>query len=239
MRGEIGWTMSCSHDFLAHIQRSQRWHFSQTTLQWFEVLSCLMLALPGLSVALVGALRYVVGAPPVLPGDLKLITITPMVHQHNVFYSLEDSRSVREDEECKLRCINCRRVSDPRRGFRPAFRVTGISDDCNRNTMGVSVIGLGTPLSTRENVGCTWEHLRVPAIRLGAPITTLEAPGSAGIKFMSASDKSGCAGDMSGCSGDKTGITSNHSLAAREKQLFWNAAGAPGNHSYYVSFNDC
>jgi len=31
--------------------------------------------------------------------------------------------------ECKLRSVNFRRVSDPTRAFRPAFRVTGISDD--------------------------------------------------------------------------------------------------------------
>jgi len=51
------------------------------------------------------------------------------LHQQNVFESLGASRSVWEDEECKLRCINFRRVSDPRRAFRPAFGVTEISDD--------------------------------------------------------------------------------------------------------------
>jgi hypothetical protein len=35
--------------------------------------------------------------------------------------------------ECKLRSVNFRRVSDPRRVFRPAFRVTGISDDSYRS----------------------------------------------------------------------------------------------------------
>ena len=95
--------------------------------------------------------------------------------------------------ECKLRCINFRRVSDPRRAFRPAIRVTGISDDCYRSTMGVIVIGLGTPRSARENFGCTWEHL-------GAPTTSLGAPGCAG-------DKSGCAGNKSGCASNKSGST--------------------------------
>jgi len=50
-------------------------------------------------------------------------------YQQNVFWSLEDSRSVWEAVECKLRSVNFRRVSDPRRVFRQAFRVTGISDD--------------------------------------------------------------------------------------------------------------
>jgi len=50
--------MSSSYDIQAHLQRSQRCRSSQTALQWFEVL-------PGLSLA--------------LSGDLKLITITPMV----------------------------------------------------------------------------------------------------------------------------------------------------------------
>jgi len=57
---------------------------------------------------------------------------TPL-HQQNIFYSLEDSRSVWEDVECKLRSVNFRRVSDPWRVFRPAFRVTGICDDSYRS----------------------------------------------------------------------------------------------------------
>jgi len=50
------WTISSSNDFQAHLQRSQRCRFSQTAVQWFEVL-------PGLSLALPGAPRLVVGAP--------------------------------------------------------------------------------------------------------------------------------------------------------------------------------
>jgi len=93
--------------------------------------------------------------------------------------------------ECKLRCVNFRRVSDPRRALLPAFRVTGISDDWYRSTMGVTVIGLGTPRSAGENIGCiwahqrhawerrgqSWEHLRVPATSLGAPRITVEQSG--------------------------------------------------------------
>ena len=47
--------------------------------------------------------------------------------------------------ECKLRSVNFRRVSDPRRAFRPAFGVTGISDDWYGSTMGAVVKSLGAP----------------------------------------------------------------------------------------------
>jgi hypothetical protein len=68
--------------------------------------------------------------------------------------------------EYKLRCVNFRRVSDLRRSFLSAFRVTEISDDCYRSTMGVIVIGLGTPRSAGESFGFPWEHLGAPATRL-------------------------------------------------------------------------
>ena len=87
-------------------------------------------------------------------------------HPQNVFYSLEASRSVSEDVECKLRCVNFRRVSDPRRPFQLAFGVSGISDDYYRSTMGVIVISLGTAGSADDKAGSTckrwqqaWEHL--------------------------------------------------------------------------------
>jgi len=35
------------------------------------------------------------------------------------------------------------------------------------------MIRLRTPRSTSENIGCTWEHLVVPATSLGAPATSL------------------------------------------------------------------
>ena len=99
-----------------------------------------------------------------------------VLHQQKVFLSLEASRSVWEDVESKLRCINIRRVSDHRSAFRPGFRVTGISDYWYRNAMGVIVESLRTPRSARENFGCPWEHLGVPARTLGALTTTLGAP---------------------------------------------------------------
>jgi len=78
--------------------------------------------------------------------------------------------------ECKLRCVKFSRVSDPTRVFQPAFRVTEISDDWYRSTMGVIVISLETPWSAGENFGCTWEHLGAPVTSLGAPTTSQGAP---------------------------------------------------------------
>ena len=47
--------------------------------------------------------------------------------------------------ECKLGSVNLRRVSDPRRAFRPAFGVTGISDDWYGSTIEAVVKSLGAP----------------------------------------------------------------------------------------------
>jgi hypothetical protein len=80
--------------------------------------------------------------------------------------------------ECKHRCVNFRRVSDHRRAFMPAFRVTGISDDWYRSTMGVILIALGTPQSVGDSFGCTGEYLGALATGLGAPTTSLRVPGS-------------------------------------------------------------
>jgi len=113
--------------------------------------------------------------------------------------------------ECKLRCVNFRGVSDPRRAFMLAFRVTEICDDCYRCTMGVSLIGLETPWSARENFGCTWEHLGGLETSVEVPTTNQRAPGSA-------RDKPGSAGAKSGSTGGRSWSTSNHSSAVREKQ---------------------
>jgi len=45
--------------------------------------------------------------------------------------------------ECKLRRVNFRRESDPRRAFHPAFIVTGVSDHWYRSTLGAVVVSLG------------------------------------------------------------------------------------------------
>ena len=119
-------------------------------------------------------------------------------------------------------------VSDPRRAFLLAFRVTAIPDDWYKSTMGVIVRGLGTPRSTGENFGCTWEHLGAPATSLGVPSRSLGAPGSAGEMPGSAGDKSGSAGDKTGSAddksridGDQSGSTSTHSRAVWVKHLLW------------------
>jgi len=70
--------------------------------------------------------------------------------------------------ECKLRCVNFSRVSDPTKAFRPAFGVTEMSDDWYRRIMGVIMISLGTPRSAGENFGYTREHLGAPVTSLGA-----------------------------------------------------------------------
>jgi len=115
--------------------------------------------------------------------------------------------------ECKLRCIDFGRVSDHRRAIRLAFGATEISVDWYRRTMGVIVISLGTPRSSGENFGCTWEHLGAPTISHSAPATSLGAPvltlGAAQIAV------------------EQSGRIIH----------FGNAAGAPGNHSYNLSFN--
>jgi len=73
---------------------------------------------------------------------------------------------------------------------------------------GVSVISLGTPQSAGENFGCTWKWLGAPATGRGAPTTSLGAPR----------------------------ITVQQ--AGKNNIFFGITAVAPGNHSYYLSFND-
>ena len=80
--------------------------------------------------------------------------------------------------------------------------------------MGVIVISLRTPRCAGENFGCTWEHLGAPATSLGAPTTSL---------------------------GARTKSLGAPRITVEQfgKNIFFgNAAGAPGNHSYYLSFND-
>jgi len=96
------WTISSTYDFPAHQQCSQRKCFSQSALQWFEVLPGLWPALPDAPRLVVGATRldmsasrHVVGAltyhrcsqmhlkfSPVHRGVLKPVTITTMLLQY-------------------------------------------------------------------------------------------------------------------------------------------------------------
>jgi len=70
---------------------------------------------------------------------------------------------------CKLRGVNFRGVSGPRRAFWQAFRVTEVSGDRNSNMMGPIVIGFGTRQIAGGYFGCTVEHLGAPVSSLGAP----------------------------------------------------------------------
>jgi len=88
--------------------------------------------------------------------------------------------------------------------------------------MEVIVISSGTPRSARENFGCPWEHLGAWATRLGAPATSLGAPTtSLGAPVTSLGAPL---------------ITVEQS--GKNNIFFGNTAGAPGNHGYYLSFND-
>jgi hypothetical protein len=80
--------------------------------------------------------------------------------------------------ECKLGCVNVRRVSDTRRAFQSAFGAAKIADDWHMSTMGVCVRSLGIPVSAGENFGCTCEHQEAPATRLGPLTTHLGTPGT-------------------------------------------------------------
>jgi hypothetical protein len=124
--------------------------------------------------------------------------------------------------ECKLRGVNFRRVSDPRTAFWPAFRVTGISGDRYRSTIGAIVRGLGTSQRAGKNISCTWEHQGALATSLGAPATILGAP----VTSQGAPATSLGAPRMTVEQSGKNNI------------FFQTAAGAPGNYSYYISFND-
>jgi hypothetical protein len=78
--------------------------------------------------------------------------------------------------------------------------------------------------SISEDYQTLGEHFCRHSEELGAPTTSLGAPGTAG--------------DIPGSAGDNSGSTSNHSRAVWENNFFGNASGAPGNHSYCLSFKD-
>jgi hypothetical protein len=100
------------------------------------------------------------------------------------------------------------------RAFWPAIEVTEISDDWYRSTIGGILISLQAPQSAGENFVCTWQHLEVSATNLGAPTTKFTVPATT-------------LGALP--------ITIEQSV---NSIFFRNAAGAPGNHSYYLSCND-
>jgi len=99
------------------------------------------------------------------------------------------------------------------------------------------VICLGTHRSAGENFGCTWEDLRVPAKRQGAPMTNLGAlMTSLGVPMTSL----GSPTTSLGASATTLGAQRLTVEQPRINNIFFGiAAGASGNHSYNLSFNDC
>jgi len=94
--------------------------------------------------------------------------------------------------------------------------------------MGVIVISLGTPRSAGVNFGCTWKCLGVPAPSLGAQATSLGAP-------LIAVEQSG----KNIFFRNSTGVPGMLQMPLECCRCAWNAAGAPGDHSYYSSCNNC
>jgi hypothetical protein len=137
--------------------------------------------------------------------------------------------------ECKLRCVNFRRVSGFWRAVWPAFGVTEIPDDWYRSTMGVIVISFEMPRSARENIGYTWDHLGAPATSRGVPTTSLGALATGqGVPTTSLAAPTTRLGAPATCLG-----ALRNTVEQAGKSIFVNAAGVPGNHSCYLSFNDC
>jgi hypothetical protein len=146
----------------------------------------------------------------------------PTIYIRKIDYNHWESAGVSDkDLKCKHRCINFWKVTDPRRVLRPAMGGTGISNDGSMRRKWVIVISLGTPQSARRHCGYTLELLGVLAkslaadlSRLGGPITNLWLPTTRlGAPWI-------------------TGVQSwNHII-------FGTSAGAPGIHSYYLSFHN-
>ena len=75
---------------------------------------------------------------------------------------------------------------------------------------------MGAPGSTWERRRQAWEHLDAPASSLGAPTTIL------------------------GALATSLGAPRNTVEQSAKTNIFvGNAAGAPGNHSYYILINNC
>jgi hypothetical protein len=91
----------------------------------------------------------------------KLCDKPHLNHQQNISKSLGASRRDLENVECKLRCVNFRRVSDHGKAFQLPFGVTGIPDDWFRSSMGVTVISLKSPETASDKAGSTAIHSKV------------------------------------------------------------------------------
>jgi len=90
-------------------------------------------------------------------------------------------------------------------------------------------MSLGTPRSAGENFGWTWEPLGVRATSQGVPTTSLRAPMTT------------LAAPITNLRAPVTSLRAPRITVERSGKnniFFANAAGAPGNHSYYLSFNN-
>jgi len=92
--------------------------------------------------------------------------------------------------ECKHRCVNFRRVSDPGRAFLPTIRVTGSTGD--------------KPGSADDKPGSADDK---PGSTDDKPGSADDKPGSTDDKPGSADDKPGSADDKPGSADDKPGST--------------------------------
>jgi len=119
------------------------------------------------------------------------------------------------------------------------------------------VISLGTPRSAGENTGCTWQDLRVPATSLGAPLTSQSAPVTGldapvtsrgtpatnqGAPATSFGAPATSLGAPASCLGSLATFLGAPQITVEQSGIYiifcGNAAGARGNHSYDLSFND-
>jgi len=87
---------------------------------------------------------------------------------------------------------------------------------------GIGVISLRTSRSTGGNLRCIWEHMGALARSLGAPMSSL-------------------GGAMTSLGAPATSLATPRitvEQSGKNNVFCWNAAGEPGYHSYYLSFNN-
>jgi len=220
-------TRACSNTARQHVHGLAAWLWHMlVSLHAFPSLTVVMLLLPWLPSCIgCDVLEYWVDIlPDAQPPGHFIENLHEAVRNISKMYirPLRAWRSVWEDVECKLRCVNFRRVSDDRSTFRLAFRLTGISDDWYRSTIGVIAISCRISWSAGENFVCIWEHL-------DAPESAGDKPGSADYIPGSAEELPRRAGDKPRCAGNKSGSTSNYSRAVCEKHyLLWERCWCAG-----------
>jgi len=101
--------------------------------------------------------------------------------------------------------------------------------------MGVIMINFRTPQSAGENFECTWEHQGAPATTLGVATTSLGAPTSLRAPTTSQGAPTTSLRAPTISLGAPQITVKEY---GKNDIVFGNVAGAPGNYSYYLSFND-